>query len=116
MLINVSKGKVLAERVRLANNFLSRAKGLMFERKSNFNYALIISLSRETCIRATLHSFFVFFPIGVLFLNSEKKVVEKTLLKPFTFSYTPKKRSKYIVELEPEKLKEVEVGDELKWE
>ena len=46
-----------------------------------------------------LHMLFVFFPINVLFLNKNKKIVEiKNNFKPFTF-YTPKNKAMYIVEL-----------------
>jgi len=42
---------------------------------------------------------FVFFPIDVIFLNSKKKVVDKTTLNPWQLNYTPKIPSKYVIEL-----------------
>jgi uncharacterized membrane protein (UPF0127 family) len=42
---------------------------------------------------------FVFYSINVLFLDSNKKVIDiKKRLRPFTF-YSPKKKAKYIIEL-----------------
>ncbi len=43
--------------------------------------------------------FFVIFPIDVLFLDKNRKVVDlKENFKPFTF-YTPKAKAKYVIEL-----------------
>ena len=42
---------------------------------------------------------FVFFPIDVIYLNKNKKVIEmKSNFRPFTF-YSPKKNAKYVIEL-----------------
>ncbi len=42
---------------------------------------------------------FVFFPIDVIYLDKNKKVIEmKQNFKPWTF-YNPRKKSKYIIEL-----------------
>ena len=55
---------------------------------------------------------FVFFPIDVLFLDKEKKVVElKEGLKSFGF-YNPKNKAKYIIELRKGTiLNNIEIGD-----
>ena len=67
----------------------------MFSKKTN--KALMFDFKKEKII--SLHMLFVFYPIDVLFLNKDKKVVEiKENLKPFRF-YTPKKKARYVVEL-----------------
>ena len=71
---------------------LGQTKGLMFTPKKT----IVFEFNREQ--KTPLHTFFVFYPITVLFLNAEKKVVEQTTMKPFTF-YNPTKKAKYIIEL-----------------
>ena len=115
MLINQSTGKVIIEDVRIAKSPLAKLKGLMFERKASFDYALIMPLYRETRIGASIHMFFVFFPITAAFVDWDRRVVDKTLLKPFTPNYTPKKKCSYIIELPAEKFGELDTGDLLKW-
>lgn len=67
----------------------------MFKRKTD--KALIFVFDREKIIN--LHMFFVFFPIDVLWLDKNKKVVQiKEHLKPFRIIIA-KKSAKYIVEL-----------------
>lgn len=75
----------------------SKARGLMFSRKKN----LVFVFSKEQ--RVWLHSFFVFFPIDVYFLDENKKIIEKTRLKPFCF-YRAKEKAKYVVEIVDKKV------------
>lgn len=70
-----------------------KAKGLMFSRMRN----LIFVFDEEKII--SLHMLFVFFPIDVLFLDKDKRIIEiKRNFRPFTF-YTSKNKAKYVVEL-----------------
>ncbi|MBD3248915.1 DUF192 domain-containing protein [Candidatus Woesearchaeota archaeon] len=70
-----------------------KARGLMFSKKKN----LIFVFHKER--RVGLHMFFVFFPIDVLFLDEDKKIIEiKKNFKPFRF-YKSKKKAKYVVEI-----------------
>ena len=73
-------------------NILSQTRGLMFSRKKT----LVFVFNKEKYV--PLHTFFVFFPITVLFLNEKKRIVEETVMRPFKL-YTPKKKAKYVVEL-----------------
>ena len=59
---------------------------------------MILCLRKE--VPVNLHMFFVFYSIDVLFLNSNKIVVElKKDFQPFTF-YSSKNKAVYIVELQ----------------
>ncbi len=108
--------KIIMGKVRFASNILERTKGLMFEDKKNFDYALIFEFPQESKIGCSLHMLFVFFPIDVLFLNKEKKVVDKVTLNPFVPNYTPKKPSKYVIELPKGKTKGIKLGQKIEWE
>lgn len=116
MLYNVSKKKKIIETVKLADSLLKKFKGLMFEREKNFNYALVFDLGKNCKRRASIHMCFVFFPIDVLFLNEERKVVDIVLgLKPWTLNYTPKKNSRYIIELPKGRGSGIEERDKISW-
>ncbi len=94
MLKNKSKNKVLAKRVSFCKNSFSKALGLMFSKKGK---TLIFVFDKEKMI--PLHMFFVFYPIDVLFLDKNKKVVQlKESFKPFRIMIA-KKPAKYIIEL-----------------
>lgn len=109
-----SNGKTIISKVRVASE-LGKVKGLMFEKKEKHDYALIFKMHAESRIGCSLHMMFVFFPIDVLFLNSEKKVVDKVTLNPWQLNYTPKKAAKYVVEMPKGLGKKVKIGEKVSW-
>ena len=95
IILNKKTQKILTSHAHLCKDPFSKAIGLMFcfdKEKS-----LVFIFSKE--IQSSLHMWFVFYPIDVLFLDSRKKVVEiKEHFQPFTF-YFPQHTSKFIIEV-----------------
>jgi len=110
-----ANGKLVIKKVRHAKSTWQRTKGLMFEDKKKFDYALVFEFPRESKLGSSLHMIFVFFPIDVLFLDKNKKVVDKVTLPPFQPNYTPKKAAKYVIEMPNGKAKKVKVGSKIEW-
>lgn len=76
-----------------------RFRGLMFSKKKN-----LLFVFEDEQIRS-FHMFFVFFPIDVVLLDSNKKIVAvKENFLPFTF-YTSKKAFRYAIEVEKRMVK-----------
>ena len=93
MIQNNSNNKVLAKEYGLCNSLFSQARGLMFSKQKS----LVFEFEKEKIV--SLHMFFVFFPIDVVFLDETLRVVEiKENFKPFSF-YIPKNKAKYVLEL-----------------
>ena len=89
----------------------SKALGLMFTKEQD--RALVFPFTKET--RVSLHMFFVFYPIDVLFLDESKKVTAlKENFRPFTF-HNPQKKCKYVIELPRGTINKhsIELGSEL---
>jgi len=93
--------------MQICNTRFTRAKGLMFSKPRT----VVLVFDKEE-IHA-LHMMFVFFPIDVLFLNKDKVVVEiKERFMPFSY-YTPRNKSKFVVEVpEPTTSK---IGDKIEF-
>lgn len=71
VLFKISRsGKVIAQKAGLADSFRLRALGLMFSDNLGSKDALII----EPC--RSIHTCFMNYPIDVIFLSSEDKVVK----------------------------------------
>lgn len=88
-------------------SIFSKSIGLMFSKPKN------IVLEFKKPRRIGLHMLFVFYPIDVLFLDENKKIVEiKENLGPFWF-YSSKKNAKYAVEIgkQEKQRKKFEIGD-----
>lgn len=109
---NIAKNKIISNNAKLCNSLL-KFIGLMFSRKNK--RVLILKFNEEKNI--SLHMFFVFYPIDVLFLNKNKIVVDKKeSFKPFTF-YKSRKKAMYAVEMPSGTIKrtKTETGDEIEF-
>ncbi len=69
-LFNKSKNCLIASKARIADSFLLRLKGLMFRKSIDKEEALIFYQT------PSIHTFFMRFPIEVVFLNQKMQVVE----------------------------------------
>ena len=93
MLKNKTTVQIITSNFILAKSVWRKALGLMFHKKAN----LIMYFKESTSI--SLHNFFVFYPLEVIILDAQKKVVEiKKTFHPFTL-YTAKEKGIYCVEL-----------------
>jgi len=81
----------------------------MFSKKKN----LVFVFDEDR--KVGLHMFFVFFPIDVLFLDQDKKIIEvKQNFKPFSF-YTPKNKARYVVEISENRKEEYGIGEKIEF-
>ncbi len=92
-----NKKRKIKLRIELADTTYKKIRGLMFRRK--FNHALVFLLNKKTRFGASIHSFFVFFPFDIIWLNDNKIVDLKEEVKPFTLNITPEKASDVFIEL-----------------
>lgn len=113
---NNTRKTLVASNYRLCKSVSSKARGLMFRNESYVcKNALLFDFDSPG--RQSLHMFFVFYSIDVLFLDVDKRVIdEKQNFKPFTI-YNSGKPSKYVIELPFGSIKasRTVIGDVLKW-
>lgn len=94
--------------------FLSGIKryiGLRFYRKLKLNQGVMLVNNSEMI--SNIDMFFVFFPIKVIWLNSNKQVVDVKIAKPFQPLITSNKKAQYLLELN--KNVNVDIGEKLKF-
>src|SRR3990172_13056405 len=91
--------KQITKQTKILKSLITHTIGLMFSLPNKVkNKAYIFSFNSEK--RRSLHMFFVFYHIDVIFLDKNKKVVEiLENFKPFTI-FTSKKDSQFIIECE----------------
>jgi uncharacterized protein len=96
MIQNETKNKIIAEKHKDCVSMFSKARGLMFAKEKS-QQALVFHFRKERYI--SIHMYFVFFPIDLVYLNKNNRVVEiKRNIRPFAY-YSPKKKAKYLLEL-----------------
>ncbi|MCM8789645.1 MAG: DUF192 domain-containing protein [Candidatus Omnitrophica bacterium] len=77
-IINKTNNAILAEKAILADTPLSRLKGLLGRKQLNIGEGIIL----RPC--SSIHTFFMHFPIDILFLDKNNKIIKAIPdLKPF---------------------------------
>ncbi len=107
-------GRAVSADVEVADTYVRKAVGLMF--RKSFSGALVFDMGRETY--DGIHMLFVRFPIDVVFLDSERRIVDlKVNLRPWLGTAFPKSRFRYAIELPAGAVVKfrLKIGDKLDW-
>lgn len=109
-------GVILAKDVKRYTNIFSKTKGLRFAKRLEEGQAIILETEKESILGTAIDMLFVFFPIDVLWLDKEKKVVDiRRNVKPFTPMIAPKKPAKYIIEMKTGMTNNIKIGDKIRF-
>jgi uncharacterized membrane protein (UPF0127 family) len=108
----IHKNKIILDYMDYLTNPLKILTGLMFSGENKISKGVCLVKSREDKIGVTM--LFCFYPLEILFIDSNFKVVDKVILKPWILSYTPKKSYKHIIESSVGKFKDINIGDKIK--
>jgi uncharacterized membrane protein (UPF0127 family) len=89
-------GVEIAKNIEFARTTFRHVLGLMFRTSIPYDYSMIFKLKKPS--KVSIHMLFVFFPIDVIFLNEEKKIMGLSLLRPWV-GYKAMEDIKYIIEM-----------------
>ena len=113
LVVNQTTGEVLARRVVRCDTFFSRGRGLTFRRSLAEDEVYLFVLDRESVANASIHMLFVFFPISVIWLDGQNRVVDTVLARPWRPYYAPSQPARYFLEGHPVLLERVNMGDQI---
>jgi uncharacterized membrane protein (UPF0127 family) len=88
------RGKTLTIKAKEVS-WLGKFSGLMFRTRRTRN--LFFTFPSEDL--AAIHSFFVFFPFLALWLDDKNRVIDHSVVRPFTLLVRPRHSSKRLLEL-----------------
>lgn len=111
---NETQGQKLLGRVRRCAGFLCWLRGLTFRRALDDDEGFLRVGNRESRADAGIHMFFVFFSIAVIWLDSNGRVVDAQLARPFLL-YVPRAPARDVLEGPPAILERVQIGDRLRF-
>ena len=116
ILRNSQSGEIVLNRVRLADNFWSRFRGLQLVNGLPDDEGLLFIGSSESRANTTIHMFFMLFSISVVWLDASGKVVDTCFAKPWRPAYAPRLPAQYFIEANPSLLERVKIGDVLRFD
>lgn len=116
LLRNTQNEQIVLRRIRWCDSFWCRFRGLQLVTNLRDDEGLLFVTGTESRANTTIHMFFMLFDIGVVWLDSSGKVVDKCLAKPWRPAYAPKSAAQYFIEARPSILERVEIGDVLRFD
>jgi len=111
---NQSRNAAILVNAHWCQSYLCRLRGLTFQRSLPDGQGLLLVNPTEGRISASIHMWMVFFPLGVVWIDGQGKVVDKVEALPWRI-YFPKHAARYIIEASPAILSHVELGDQMAW-
>ena len=110
---HVEDGKILLPHIRWCDNFGSKLRGFTFRRTLTVDDGLVLVEKNDNRVSTAIHMLFVFFELGIIWVNSQGEVVDTVIAKPWRLSYVPRASAQYVLEVHPSLLTQVKVGDHL---
>jgi uncharacterized membrane protein (UPF0127 family) len=101
---------------KLANSFFSRLRGLMLRKHLPKDEGLLIEFSEHLSSKG-IHGFFMLFPLDLVFIGKDKRVVGVANLKPWRL-HNPKEDCRWVLEVNEgfTEEKRIEKGDRLSFQ
>jgi uncharacterized membrane protein (UPF0127 family) len=113
---NETTGQVVLRRARWCASAWCHFKGLQFVRHLPDDEGLLFVRGSESVAATTIHMFFMFFDIGVVWIDSRGVVVDKKYAKVWRPAYAPRAKAQYYLEANPSLLEKVSIGDILRFD
>jgi uncharacterized membrane protein (UPF0127 family) len=111
-----SSGAALARRVRLCRGFGRKLLGLMFRARLAADEGALLVYGRPSKVETSIHMFFVPFPLGVFWLDSRGTVVDRVRALPWRPFYASGVPANYVLELHPDALNQLKIGDRVEFQ
>lgn len=113
---NNRSNSIVLSRAKWCQSFWCHFRGLQFVFHLPDDEGLLFVTSTDSIVNTSIHMLFMFMEIGVVWVDSAGKVVDKKLAKPWRLLYAPQQAARYYIEARPSILDRVEIGDMLSFD
>jgi uncharacterized protein len=108
-----STGEILLARLRWCASFACKLRGLTWRAGLGPGEGLVLVENSASRLNTSIHMLFMLIPIAVVWLDSNGRVVDTRLARPWRPVYLPQAPAQYTIEAAPALLEHVAIGDEL---
>ena len=102
-------------KIKLCGTFFSQLRGFTLRPPISRDEGLILVGSRDSRLDSSIHMLFVSFDLAVIWINSDMKVVDKTLAQAWKPAYFSKEPARYVLEVHPSRWDDFQIGDVVKF-
>lgn len=108
-----NKNQILLAQAKWCNDFMSNLRGFTFKRDLTTTEGLVLVQKSDSIANTSIHMLFVFFDLGVIWVNDAGQVVDTVVAKAWRPFYAPSVPARYTIECHPNLLSQVEIGDQI---
>ena len=114
-LVHVESGEVLIAQAKWCDSFSTKLRGFTFRRQRGAEDGLVLVEAKDNRVNTAIHMLFVFFDLGVIWVNNAGEVVGTVVAQPWRLSYLPPAPARYVIEGSPALVNRVQVGDHIQF-
>ncbi len=115
LITNLSRPQAQTIQATYCDSFLGRLRGLMFRRSLPARTGVLLVQSRESRMDASIHMFFMWMDLAVVWIDSTLRVVDVRLARRWMPAYLPQRPARYVLELPVDCQADFAVGDLLEF-
>ncbi len=97
-------------------SFFCLLKGLSFRRHLPAEEGLLLVHPRENRIDPSIHMLGMWFPLSIVWINSEYEVVDVRLAHPWRSFFFPRRPARYVLEIAAQRIDDFKIGDKVQFE
>ncbi len=112
---NSSRPQARPLRAGYCNSFFCRLRGLMFRRDLPENWGLLLVQARDNRLDASIHMFFMWMDLAVIWINAAGEVVDVRLAKRWAPGYLPAQPARYVLETSVDNLEMFRPGERVEF-
>jgi uncharacterized membrane protein (UPF0127 family) len=97
-------------------SFWCKLRGLSWRRSLAEDRGLVLADKSESRVNSSIHMLGMMFPLTILWLDSNFKVVDVYHAKPWLSFAAPRKPARYVIECAASRHEDFQIGDQLAFE
>jgi uncharacterized membrane protein (UPF0127 family) len=112
---HVESNQILLPQAKWCDSFGAKLRGFTFRQALAEDDGLVLVEKSDNRLNTAIHMLFVYFALGVIWVNNAGEVVDTTVAKPWQLAYVPQAPARYVIEGHPTRLQGVKVGDHIEF-
>lgn len=97
-------------------DFFCKLRGLMFRKELPAERGLILVTGGDQRIGAAVHMMGMSFDLGLVWIDSQMRVVDRRVARRWTSFFVPKNAAQFVLEFGAERIEEFRLGDQIVFE
>lgn len=111
---NLTRPLTAPLRAGYCSSFLCQLRGLTFRKQVGLEEGLLLVQNHDSRLEASIHMFFVWTDLAVVWINQALQVVDLRLAQKWRPAYVPAAPARYVLEMAPGRLPEFNLEDRIR--